>query len=218
MSEKTGKTLGPNAQKKQDFWNRTIQASIDACYERRRLKREKREKLRQKIEYLHLQRLYNFNKRMVVVFAILDGNMVILTIIDQSLITCTYTTGRNDHIIYGDCEYWRLQMTASHNSNGKRFEKDGASYTVSTVDGINFNVTDIKGKVFSFESSILHETLAGKTFSDIKFDQWLYSPSNVESDEKTKMIHAELLKLIEEDEKYLRKNPQIVGYIPYSFV
>lgn len=194
-------------------------AFIDACNEQKRLRDEQLAELRQKLENLRLQRLYNLKKRMVIVFVKLDDILVILTIIDPSLIKCPSTTGKNHHIVYGDTEYKILSMMASHNPSGTRIEnKCFKSYTVSTLDRSEFEVIDKNGKpVFSFETFMKYESLTGKTFSDVVFDQFLFSPSNVESDEKTAMFHTELLRLIKEDADYLKENPDIVGYIPYHW-
>lgn len=207
MSGKTGKKVAPSEQ-----------ASINACKERRRLKREQLAKRLQELEILRLQRLYNLKKRMVVIFADVKGEPVILTMVDPSLMSCTYSSGKNHHIVYGNTEYYRLSMKASCNPRGTRTNKpDFKSYTVSTPDGINFKVVDKDGKVFSFKTFMKYESLVGQTVSDVKVDQWLYDPSDVESDEKTRMIHSELLKVIEEDKKYLAENPTLLeeGYVLY---
>jgi len=196
-----------------------FQASIDACNEQKRVREEQRAILHQTRENDRLQRLYNLNKTMVVVFVELGDTLVILTIVDLSLIKCHSTTRQNHHIVYGNTEYKTLSMMASHNPSGTRRENTYfESYTVSTLNGSEFNVVDKNGeKVFSFETFMKYESLTEKTFSDVKFDQWLYSPSNVESDEKTAMFHPELVRLIKEDEDYLKKNTELRqdGYVPY---
>jgi hypothetical protein len=235
MSGNSGKKLGANAQKKLNFWlpiQKSIdakQASIDSCYARKEEKRKLRAKLLQELEKLRIQRLYNLKKRMVVIFVVLNGQIVILTMVDPSLMSCTYSSAKNHHIVYGNTEYHRLSMMASHNPRGTRTDKlKFESYTVSTVDGTNFDVIDKNGKVLSFETFMKYESLDGQTvsdvkvkqtFLDVKVDQWLYDPSDVESDEKTRMIHAELLKVIEEDKKYLAENPTLLeeGYVLYHW-
>lgn len=200
MSGKTGKKVGPS-----------VQASINACNERRMVKREELAKRLQKHENLRLQRLYNLKKRMVVIFAVVKGEIVILTMVDPSLMSCTYSSAKNHHIVYGTPEYHLLSMMASYNPRGNRTNKPNCeSYTVSTVDGINFKVVDKDGKVFSFETFMKYESLVGQNVSDVKFDQWLYDPINVESDKKTLMIHGELLKVIEHEKKNIAENPTLL--------
>ena len=182
------------------------QASIAASYERKRVKREELAKRLQELETRRLQRLYNLKKRMVVIFAVVKGEIVILTMVDPLLMRCNYSSAKNHHIVYGTTEYHRLSMMASYNPRGTRTNKPNCeSYTVSTVDGINFKVVDKDGKVFSFETFMKYESLVGQNVSDVKFDQWLYDPINVESDEKTLMIHGELLKVIEHEKKTSKK-------------
>lgn len=210
MSGKTGKT-GKTGKKVEP----SVQASINACNERRRVNKAKLAERLQKLENLRLQRLYNLKKRMVVIFAVVNGEIVILTMVDPSLMISSIN---NSHIVYGTPEYHRLSMMASYNPRGTRTNKlNCESYTVSTVDGINFNVVDKDGKVFSFETFMKYESLVGQTVSDVKFDQWLYDPINVESDEKTRMIDDELFKVIEHERINIAKNPTLLeqGYVLY---
>jgi hypothetical protein len=210
---------GTNAESKARFGAqiKANEASIAASYQRKKEKREKREKLLQKLENLRLQRLYNLKKRMVVIFAVVNGEIVILTMVDPSLMVSSINSS---HIVYGTPEYYLLSMMASYNQRGTRRDKrDFESYTVSTVDGINFNVVDKDGKVFSFETFMKYESLVGQTFSDIQFDQWLYDPINVESDEKTRMIHEELLKVIQHEKRNIAETPTLLEewYVPYHY-
>ena len=210
---------GTNAERKASFGAqiKAKQALIAASYERKRVKREELAKRLQELETLRRQRLYNLKKRMVVIFAVVNGEIVILTMVDPSLMISSIN---NSHIVYGTPEYHRLSMMASYNPCGIRTNKTNCeSYTVSTTDGINFKVVDKDRNVFSFKTFMEYKSLVGETVSDVKFDQWLYDPSDIESDEKTRMIHAELLKIIEEDGKYLAENPKLLEekYILYHY-
>ena len=207
---------GTNAQRKaqRKAQKNASQASIAASYEKKRVKKEERAKRLQAIETLRLQRLYNLNKRMVVIFANVNGVIVILTMVDPALMLSSTS---NSYIVYGDMNKWRrLAMKASYNPRGTRTNKsDFKSYTVSTTDGSNFNFVDKDGKVLSFETFMEYESLVGQTVSDVQVDQWLYDPREVGSDENTTMIHEELLKIIEEDKTYLAANPSLKNYILY---
>jgi len=203
---------GTNAQRK------ASQASIAASYERKRLKREQREKWLQELETLRRQRLYNLKKRMVVIFARVNGVIVILTMVDPALMM---SSTNNSDIVYGDTKEWRrLSMKASYNPRGIRTNKTTfKSYTVSTTDGSNFKFVDKDEKVLFFETFMEYKSLVGEIVSDVQVDQWLYDPSEVKSDEKTRMIHDELMNIIDEDKTYLAENPTLLeeGYILYHY-
>lgn len=177
-----------------------LQASIDACKdkrERNRIAREIKESERRK-------ELYNLCKPMVIVFTELGGRMIISTIVDPILIGSTFVTGNRYHLVYGAADYTNISTTASYNSKGNRTERKGESYTVSTDDGINFKVNhmyDIEKTVFSFKSSIKYENIVG-TYENVEFGQAFFSPKNLKTDRETRMIHAQLLQLIENDKKY----------------
>jgi hypothetical protein len=183
-----------------------IQASIDACKKKRADNRRKHEELAEAQEKLRLQELANLNKKMVVIYAEIAGEIVILTIVDPSLMMSSYSSGMNHHIVYGNSEYRRLSTISSYNNKGKRSERRiDESYTVSTADGVNFNVFGTDGKpCFSFTSSIHYPTLAGKSVSGVQFDQFWYDPSKSSSDDKTAKFHAELDRLIKEEPTYHR--------------
>lgn len=197
-----------------------FQASIDACNAKRDENRRKRQELAEAQEQLRLQRLANLRKKMVIIFAEIDGRIVILTIIDVELLKSDYSARtKNYHITYGSSNYEELYMIASYTCRGKRLNKtDCRAYTVSTDDGVNFKIFDTDGKlVFSFETLIQYETLAGTSVSGIKFDQFFYDPFQCSFDDETAKFHAELDRLIEADADYVSKNPDILdeGYIPY---
>lgn len=156
---------------------------------------------------------------MVIVFAKIDGQIVILTIIDLELLKLKYSAGMNQCIKYGSSDYDRVDSTAWYTYKGTRERKtDCRAYTVSTDDGVNFKIFDTDGKlVFSFETLIQYETLAGTSVSGVKFDQFLYDPFQCPFDAETVRFHAELDRLIEADADYVSKNPELLekGYIPY---
>jgi len=141
---------------------------------------------------------------MVIIYAEINGVIFILTIVDPSLIMSSYSYGMNHHTMYGHLKYKRLLMTSSYNNKGKLSKRSiDESYTVSTVDGVNFNVISTDGNlVFHFTSLIHHPTLVGKSVSGVQFDQFWYDPSKRSSDVETVKFHAELGKLIEADSNY----------------
>jgi len=199
MSEKpSNKQIKESRKKYYDDQRAKLQASIDACREKRernRIAREIKESERRK-------ELCNLCKPMVIIFTVLRGRMIISTIVDPILALSTYSTGNKHHIIYGT-EYTKISTTGSYNSKGKLTEKKGESYTVSTVDGINFNVNRKYDpeKVLSFKSSIKYENIVGE-YENVQFGQAWFSPKNLKMDRETRMIHAQLLQLIENDNKY----------------
>jgi hypothetical protein len=198
-----------------------IQASIDACNKKRADNRRHRQELAEAQEQWRLQQLANLRKRMVIIFAEIDGQIVIVAIVDPSLMRSTYSVGMKHHITYGVPEYRKLFMKASYSFKGKRLElkeNHKYSYTVSTTDDFNFDIIDTDGtRRLSFETLIHYESLAGKSFSGVQFDQFFYDPFKDSFDAETAKFHAELDRLIEADADYVRKNPQLLeeGYIPY---
>jgi predicted methyltransferase len=86
-----------NKQRKKEFGKAIeaerarIQASIDACNARRATNRENREKLAEAQEELRLRQLANLKKKMVIIYAVINGQIVILTIVDPSLMKSTYS-------------------------------------------------------------------------------------------------------------------------------
>ena len=194
------------------------QASIRACNEKRNFRRKKLQEDLVRIEDERLKQLYNLTKEMVFVFLELNGIIVVLAIVDPSWIRSSSSKPNNPHIVYGDPEYRLLSMKASYNTCGDRSEiTDVKSYTVSTSDGITFNVIDIEENVFSFTTFVKYESLVGQIVSGVQFDQFWYSPSKVVSDSETAKFHAELDMLVEADAEHVRRNPKLLedGYILY---
>ena len=112
---------------------------------------------------------------MVIIFAEIDGQIVILAIVDPSLMKSSYSFGMKHHITYGSPDYEEIYMMASYSPRGKRSERYHYSYTVSTADGVNFDIIDTDGTTrLSFETLIHYESLAGKSFSGVQFDQFWY--------------------------------------------
>lgn len=182
------------------------QASIDACNARRAENKLIREERIREAEQARIHRSRNLNNRMVIIYAKIAGVIIILAIVDPSLMMSSYSFGMNHHIMYGDPKYRTLEMIASYNNKGMRSErKIDESYTVSTDDGVNFNVIGTDGNhVFSFTSSIDHPTLVGKSVSSVQFNQFWYDPSKCSSDHKTSQFYAELDRLIKADTDYHR--------------
>ena len=195
-----------NSQRKKNVGNAGIQASIDACKEKRADNRRKREERIRKAEQARIHRSRNLNNRMVIIYAKIAGVIVILAIVDPSLMMSSYSFGMNHHIMYGHPKYRTLEMIASYNNKGVRSErKIDESYTVSTDDGVNFNVIGTDGNHdFSFTSSIDHPTLVGKSVSGVQFDQFWYDPLKRLSDHKTAKFDAEFDGLIKADTDYHR--------------
>lgn len=201
-----------NRERKQIFGNAIKaqearrQASIDACKEKRADNRRKHEERIREAEQARIHRSRNLNNMMVIIYFEFYDIIVILAIVDPSLMMSSYSFGMNHHIMYGHPKYKTLEMIVSYNNKGVRSEKKiDESYTVSTADGVNFNVFGTDGKLyFSFTSSIDHPTLVGKSVSGVQFDQFWYDPSKRSSDVETAKFDAELDGLIKEDPTYHR--------------
>lgn len=214
-----------NKQRKKEFWKpiqdhkARIQASIDACNAKRAENRINRQKLAKAQEESRIRQLANLTKKMVIMFAMIGEQIVILTIVDPSLIKSNYSLGMKHHITYGSPDYEKIYMKASYSPRGKRSERNHQySYTVSTVDGFNFDILDTDGTTrLSFETLIHYESLAGTSVSGVQFDQFFYDPFKGSIDDETAKFHAELDRLIQADADYVRENPELLeeGYVPY---
>lgn len=214
-----------NRQRKEIFGNALkvqqalIQASIDTRKEKRVENRRKLHELAEAQEKLRLQQLANLKKKMVIMFAKIGNKIFILTIVDPSLMKSSYSFRMKHHITYGSPDYEKIRMKASYSIRGKRSERDNAySYTVSTADGFNFDIIGLDGTTStSFETLIHYESLAGKSFSDVQFDQFFYDPFKDSIDDETAKFDEELKRLIEADAEYVSKNPELLeeGYIAY---
>ena len=195
-----------------------IQASIRACNARRATNRENREKLAEAQEESRLQQLANLKKKMVIIYAVIYGQIVILTIVDPSFIKSTHSLGKKHHITYGSPDYERIYTAASYSPRGRRSERCRYLYTVSTNDGIKFDIHEADGtKRLSFETLIHYESLAGKSFSGVQFDQYWYDPFQRPFNDDTAKFHAELVRLINADAEYVKENPKLLknGYVTY---
>jgi hypothetical protein len=195
-----------------------IQASIYACNAKRAENRIKCQELAEAQEYSRIRQLANLKKKMVIIYAVIDGQIVILTIVDPSLMKSIYSFGKKHHITYGSPDYERIYMTASYSPRGKRSERYRYSYTVSTNDGIKFDIHEADGtKRLSFETLIHYESLTGKSFSGVQFDQIWYDPFKGQFDDETAKFRAELVRLINADAEYVKENPELLknGYVTY---
>lgn len=183
-----------------------IQASIVACNAKRDANRTKRKNCIEEAERARIHQSRNLNNNMVIIYFEFYDVIVILAIVDPSLIMSSYSFGMNHHIMYGHPKYRILEMIVSYNNKGKLSKRSiDESYTVSTVDGVNFNVISTDGNlVFHFTSLIHHPTLVGKSVSGVQFDQFWYDPSKRSSDVETVKFHAELGKLIKAVPSYHR--------------
>jgi len=194
------------------------QVSINACNDKRTKKRtERQERIIEEEKAIHRE-MKNLNKSIVIIFAKIEDEIVILTILDFNLLNKNYSVGMKYHIMYGLCQYDKLNMISSYTYRGKRLIKEyHSTYTVSTDDGIHFDVIDTDGtKITSFETLIQYESLAGKSSSGVIFDQFLYELHKCASDKDTAMFHTELDRLIEADRQKVEIHPALgEGYIPY---
>ena len=198
----------------------SIQASIDACKEKRAENRRKLQELADFEEKMRIRQLSNLRKKMVIMFAMIGEQIVILTIVDPSLMKSSYSFGMKHHITYGSPNYEKIYMKASYSFKGKRSERNHQySYTVSTVDGFNFDILDADGTtILSFETLIHYESLVETSVSGVQFDQFWYDPFQGSFDDKTTMkFNTELIRLIEADADYVNKNQKLLeeGYVPY---
>ena len=216
-----------NSQRKEEFWKHIqdhkahIQASIDACNAKRAENRKKSQELADAQEKFRLQQLANLRKKMVIIYARIDGEILILAIVDPSLMKSSTSVERNHHITYGSPDYKEIHMKASCSPRGKRFERIENykySYTVSTANGFKFHIIDENGTTrLSFETLIHYESLVGTSVSGVKFDQFFYDPFKGSIDDETAKFQKELDRLIRANADYVRKNPELLekGYVPY---
>jgi hypothetical protein len=198
-----------------------IQESIDARKEKRDKNRRNSQLLAERQEKLQLQQSANLRMKMVFIFADIDGERLILTIVDPSLMNSEDSVERNHHIKYGSSEYNLIHMRASYSPRGKRsklIKNDQYSYTVSTADGINFDIIGTDGTtILSFETVIDYESLAGRSFSGVQFDQFWYDPFKCPFDAETAKFDAVLNRLIKADADYVSENPNMKkGYFRFG--
>jgi len=155
----------------------------------------------QKTELIQLRCL---NKPICFIYANIHDKFVIVSIVDPKL-RARYCPNFKKYLIAGSELYWELNLKTFCGKTGRLSENINiGSYTVSTVDGITFEVVDDKGNpVLVFTSMNPVESLAGQSFSNIEFDQFCYCPTNVssDSDEKTIKFHSILERIVEQDKK-----------------
>ncbi len=216
-----------NKQRKEKFWEpiqdhkARIQASIDACKAKRAKNRINLQNLAEAQEKSRIRQLANLTKKMVIMFAKIGNEIVILTIVDPSLLKFDNSVRMKHHITYGYPDYKKVHMMASYSPREKRselIENYQYSYTVSTADGLNFDILDTDGTtILSFETLIHYESLVGTSVSRVQFDQFWYDPFKGSIDNETAKFHAELDRLIQADADYVSKNPKLLeeGYVPY---
>ena len=174
---------------------------------------QEREKLRARIQSQQnaaLALLRCLNKPICFIFAILEGKIMIFAIVDPRLRAKHYRNSVN-YLIGGSKSYQNLNLQTFCGQIGQLSEniKIGL-YDVSTVDGIKFNVVDDKNEtVLEFTSMNPDPSLAGKSFSNVVFDQFSYDPRQVnsESDENTKQFHSILKSIVEQDNKLSETDP-----------
>jgi len=194
-----------------------IQASIDACNAKRDENRKKRKELAEAQENCRIRQLANLMKKMVIMFAMVGNETIILAIVDPTLMNDNSVRMKH-HITYGSPDYEKIYMRASYSPRGKRSKRYPKSYTVSTTDGSNFDIIDAdRTTILSFETLIHYESLAGKSVSGVQFDQFWYDPFKGQFDDETAKFHEELDRLIQADAEYVSGNPEVLGegYIPY---
>ena len=201
-----------------------IQASIDACNAKRAKNKRKSQdlaerqeelqeerlapiQLKQKIELTPLRRL---NKRICFIYVKINGRFVIVSIVDPKL-RGSYCPDVKKYLIVGSELYRELNLKTFCGKTGGLSENINiGSYTVSTVDGITFEVVDDKGNsVLVFKSVNPVESLAGQSFSNVVFEQFCYDPRQVnsDSDENTKLFHSILKTIVEQDKKRAEMDP-----------
>jgi hypothetical protein len=192
---------------------RRINPKINKLQERHD-KQEKRQKellasiqLEQKIELTRLRRL---KKRICFIYAKINGRFVIVSIVDPKL-RGSYCPDFKKYLIAGSELYRELNLKTFCGKTGGLSENINiGSYTVSTVDGITFEVVDDKGNsVLVFKSVNPVESLAGQSFSNVVFEQFCYDPRQVnsDSDENTIKFHSILEIIVEQDKKRAEMDP-----------
>ncbi len=172
--------------------------------------REKRLARIQSQKYSALTLLRRLNKQICIIYTIIGETIVIVSIVDPKL-RARYYPNFEKYLIGGSELYRNLILKTFCGKTGELSEniKIG-SYKVSTVDGITFEVVDDKGNpVLVFTSMNPVESFAGKSFSNIEFDQFCYCPTNVssDSDEKTIKFHSILEIIVEQDKKRAEMDP-----------
>jgi hypothetical protein len=176
-------------------------------------KEQEREKRRARIQSQQnaaLALLRCLNKQICFIFAKFGEIVVIVAIVDP-LLRAKHCRNPEKYLIVGSESYRNLILKTFCGKTGELSENTKIGlYDVSTVDGITFNVVDDKNEtVLEFTSMNLDPSLAGKSFSNIVFDQFCYDPRqvNFESDENTKQFHSILEIIVERDNKLSQTDP-----------
>lgn len=174
---------------------------------------QEREKWRARIQSQQnadLARLRYLNKPICFIFAKFGETIVIVAIVDPLLRSKHYRNPEK-YLIVGSELYQKLNLKTFCGKTGELSENTKIGlYDVSTVDGITFNVVDDKNETdLQFTSMNPDPSLAGKSFSNVVFDQFCYDPRqvNFESDENTKQFHSILEIIVERDNKLSQTDP-----------
>jgi hypothetical protein len=172
--------------------------------------------LEQKIELTRLRRL---NKQICIIYTIIGETIVIVAIVDP-LLRAKHYRNPEKYLIVGSESYRNLILKTFCGKTGELSENTKIGlYDVSTVDGITFNVVDDKNEtVPEFTSMNPDPSLAGKSFSNVVFDQFCYDPRQVnpKSDENTKQFHSILERIVERDNKLSQTDP--THHIPLRLI
>jgi hypothetical protein len=157
-----------------------------------------------------LELLRYLNKPICFIFAKFGETIVIVAIVDP-LLRAKHYRNPEKYLIVGSESYRNLILKTFCGKTGELSENTKIGlYDVSTVDGITFNVVDDKNEtVPEFTSMNPDPSLAGKSFSNVVFDQFCYDPRQVnpKSDENTKQFHSILERIVERDNKLSETDP-----------
>jgi uncharacterized protein YdhG (YjbR/CyaY superfamily) len=142
------------------------------------------------------KRLFNMNKPLFIIYALLGQIIVIIAIVDVE----------TEKVIYGPETYDRDLKTEIHfGKKGKRgmvtSSKYIPTYEVSTSDGETFSFQRSDGTIaMEFESPLTYPELRRQTEKNVQIRPFLYDPRNIISDENKK-----------QPVEYPKLSPEIAG-------
>lgn len=170
--------LGPNSQRKADFWNK-IQYKKSL---REFLIKTKKDRQSAKSELAIQQqlererKLFNLNQSLIIIYIMFGEMIVIIAIVER-------TTRK---VIYGSPDYDRLDSNVYYTLKGQRClstDSPNTAYQISTTDGDNFSFVKPDGTVeMTFQSFLNYPELAGQSQDKLFVRKFLYDLKNEVSD------------------------------------
>ena len=173
-----------NKGKKYYFWEK-IESKYNFVTQKKEEKQQKQIVRHNAIIAQQLERekrLFNMNKPLFIIYALLGQIIVIIAIVDVE----------TEKVIYGPETYDRDLKTEIHfGKKGKRgmvtSSKYIPTYEVSTSDGETFSFQRSDGTIaMEFESPLTYPELRRQTEKNVQIRPFLYDPRNIISDENKK--------------------------------